>query len=556
MTRALDRLSGSEFDLVVIGGGVHGAFVAWDSAQRGLRVALVEQGDFAGATSGNSQRIIHGGLRYLQQLDLNRARESARERGILMRIAPHFVRPLPCLLALDRGREVPAPLLAAGLHLYGLLSREHGRSAGPRPALPSPRRISGRDCVELWPDLACIRPGGGLLFYDGYARDAERLVLAVLQSASRAGAHLANYARVVGPLRTGRSSTGVRAVDVLSSRPFDIRARMVVNCGGPWAAHIRGLLAGRDPGLKLVKAIVLATRPVVREPALGVPTRRQPARQHARAARARYLFFTPGRSVSLLGTWYASHDRRPDEFVITADEVAAMVAEVNASYPAAELRPGDVRRVHGGLLPADASAKGGDDPLCARRYRIDADGEDDDRPVVSIIGVKLTTARAVAARAVDYVVERLGVTRAPCRTHEHPLADGEDVLSQDPASARKAAAASGVSEDVAGYILDVYGSAGSGVLQHLRENPRWADPVSPASRVIGAQVVHAARSEMAQKLSDVVYRRTDLGAAGAPDAASLRACASILSSELGWTEARTRDEIAEAEATRLPVPGI
>lgn len=551
MKRALDRLSDSEYDLVVVGGGIHGAFAAWDGVQRGMRVALVEQGDFAGATSGNSQRIIHSGLRYLQQFDLARVRESARERRILMRIAPHFVRPLPCLLAMERGREVPPALLSMGLQLYRLLVRERSGPLGSGPAIPPPRRISGQECVNLWPELACVQPSAGLLYSDGYARDAERLVLAVLTSASRSGADLANYVRVVGPLRNGQPAVRVPVVDVLSNRAFEIRTRMVVNCSGPWAAHVRGRLCGRSHRQRLLKAVLLATKPIVRELALGVPARRPKVSPEFGATRDRYLFFTPDRSGSLLGTWYTVYERHPDEFSVTSDEIARIIEEVNQSYPAATLQLGDIRRVYGGLLPADRRPDGGADTVLARRHRIYDDGATPDPVVVSIVGVKFTTARAVAAQAVDHAVWKMGIRSAPCRTHEQPLFGGEDIPSHDSGLRKRVALESSLSEDMAGHILDVYGSRYESVLAHVRENPSWAAPVSPVSNVIGAQVVHAARHEMAQKLSDVVFRRTGLGASGTPDSTSLRTCAAILSSELDWTESRTREEVAEIESARV-----
>jgi glycerol-3-phosphate dehydrogenase len=555
MNRSLDRMSETEYDLAVIGGGIHGAFTAWDAALRGMKTALVEQGDFAGGTSGNSQRIIHSGLRYLQQLDLARVRESARERRILMRIAPHFVRPLTCLLAMERGREVPPALLAVGLQLYRTLVRGRSGSNGAGLGLLPPRRISGEECLRLSPELDGVHPGAGLLYQDGYARDAARLVLAVVASASRAGADVANYVRAGGPLRRGPDGARVPALDLLADREFEIRARVVIDCSGPWSAHVRGRLCGDAPRQKLLKAVVVGTRPILRDLALGVPSRRSESAPGTDAPRSRYLFFTPERGGSLLGTWYSLYDRHPDELHVTPEEVARIIEEVNRSYPAAGLATGDVRRVYGGLLPADPNAGGPAESALARRHRIVDDGRAADRNVVSILGVKLTTARGVAQEAVDRVVRRTGIRAAPCRTQDEPVAGGEEVASDDPGLRRRIAAESGVTEDVAGHILDVYGGAYPEVMGHVRENPGLAAPISPSSTVIGAQVVHAARREMARKLSDVVFRRTDLGAAGVPDPAALRACASILGSELGWTDARARGEVAEIEsATALRGP--
>lgn len=542
MTRSIARLTDTRHDLLVIGGGIQGAFVAWDAALRGLKVALVEQGDFAGSTSGNSQRILHGGFRYLQQLDWRRARESALERSCWFRIAPHHVRPLPVLVLTKPRGEPPPPLVSAGMMIYKLIIRS---GAGHSEAvLPPPRRVSAAECAALAPWLGAASRKPGILFHDGYARDADRLVLSVIRSAARVGAAIANYVRVTGPLR---GDSGVRAVDALSGRSLDIRARAVANCGGPWADEVRGLLGGARRPDRLVRAFLLATRREISGPAVGLPT----WGSGARGGPARYLFVTPTRSGSLVGTWYAPHTGGAGVLNVSEDEVAMAIRDVHRSGLAATVRRNDVLRVHAGLLPSSGRFEDGSGVSCARTPRVHVENLAGVGLVISLVGVKFTTARVLAERAVDEIANRLQARLSTSRTRDTLLAESGALTPDERRSVERLARERRIGDGVIGTMIDRYGSASHAMLRQTWAPP-LAGPVSPGSSVIGAQIAYAARSEMAQKLTDVVFRRTGLAEGGAVDEAALRACASLLGAELGWSESRMREEIAEVKSAESP----
>ncbi len=264
MQRTLTALASTAFDLLVIGGGVYGACVAWDATLRGLSVALVDKADFGGATSSNSLKTIHCGLRYLQHADFRRMRESIVERRTLMQIAPHLVHPLPVLLP-TYGHGLQGPeVFAVALLINDLVSVDRNRLRDSQKHLPRGRVISKRSCLQLLPELAPHGLTGDALFYDAQVYHSERLTLAFLRSAAQAGAVLANYVEVTGFRLNGDRVIGATARDVLSDEHVDIRAQTVVNASGPWVPHVQKLLnrpATARP-LRYAKAMNVITRPL------------------------------------------------------------------------------------------------------------------------------------------------------------------------------------------------------------------------------------------------------------------------------------------------------
>ena len=323
MKRDPARLSDEMYDVVVIGGGIYGACVAWDAALRGLSVALVEKGDFGHATSSNSLRLIHGGLRYLQHLDIRRMRRAIRERMIWMRIAPHLVHPLPVLVPTYghwiRGREV----LSLALKINDLISFDRNRLKDPEKYIPRGRLISRTECIQLLPGIEEEGLTGGALWYDCQMYNSERLILSILRSASEAGADVANYVEVTGFIREGDHARGVKARDVLRGDEIDIRAKIVINTGGPWIDKVLNLHnRSNHRRVRLSKAMNAVTRPLVRDCAVGLRMRERKASSNGfDAAASRLLFFTPWRRHTLVGTFQAPYGGDPDNFEITESDI-------------------------------------------------------------------------------------------------------------------------------------------------------------------------------------------------------------------------------------------
>ncbi len=540
MKRDLDRLTRQPFDLLVIGGGIYGACVAWDGAQRGLSVALLERGDFGGGTSANSLKVIHGGLRYLQEGNLSLVRRMARERAAWLRIAPHFVRPQPFAIPtfgrLSRHRAV----MRAALLANDWLSAGRNRGLPPAQRIPAGRILSR---TEFQARTGWLADGitGGALWTDAQMIDSERLLLAFLLSAAAAGAQVANQVAVNGLTRAGGEITGVTAVDRPTGRPLEIRAELVVNCAGAWS---EGLLPAAPPAAYPQSvALNLVTRPLPLDCSVGLPGR--PAGGPAGRSFPRTLFLVPWEDATLIGTLHLPWRGAPDEFQVTDEMIGSFLDGINRTYPPARLAPADVRLVHHGFLPLRAAGGG---PAEERLLR---DGEIWDHArqggparLLTVIGVKYTMARFVAEKTIDLALARLRRPAVPCRTRETPLFGAEE-----PVEFRLEAA--GIPAAAAGRLARTHGRAVGQIAALLRENPAWGEPVAAGRPVIQAEVIHAVRAEMALSLDDVVRRRLPLGAAGYPGDEALAACAGLMAGELDWDPARQQ---TEREAVRQVYP--
>jgi glycerol-3-phosphate dehydrogenase len=543
MKRELARLTDTTFDVAVVGGGIYGAAIAREASLRGLAVALVEKGDFASATSSNSHKIVHGGLRYLQHGDFFRVRESIRERSTLLRIAPHLVRVQSFLMPTYghglRGREA----LLAALSLNELVSFDRNRGLDRSRRIPPARMLSVPECSRLAPGIPREGLTGGALWYDGLMIDSERVALAFLMSAAEKGAAVANYAAATAALVRGGRLEGVRVRDALGGGELDLRARVVIDAGGPWS--VRGSVAGGDVAsggdVSLARALNLVLPPIVGEHAIGIGRRFLDAGGRARSDR-RLFFLVPWRGVTLAGTSYLPYQGTPDGLAITEAELETFVQEIVLAYPSIRLSPGDVRLVHAGLVPVSGRRELAADVELATRFQIrdHADG------MLSVTGVKYTTARGVAEAAVDRVAARLGLAARGSSSGDVPIFGGEFEDGIDRYVEQEVAAAPpGVSAEAIRHWVSAHGSRYRAVMALGAEDRQWLESVAEGSEVTGADIVHSIRQEMAVTLADVVFRRTGLGSAGDPGGRALEAAARIAARELGWSEARTSEELAE-----------
>jgi glycerol-3-phosphate dehydrogenase len=353
MRRDLSALVDGTFDLVVVGAGIHGACIAWDASLRGLSVALLDRGDFGAATSANSLRIIHGGLRYLSRVDLLRMLESIRERSILLRIAPDLVEPLPVLVPtyreLSRGRAA----FGAALRVNDLISLRRNRGLRPDRVLPPGRLISREECLRRFPWFAREGLNGGALWYDARVRHPERLTLGFIRSAAKHGAVPANYVEVNSIIVGDGKVQGVAATDVELGSRFEIRARAVVVAAGPWT---HDLLAGtlKQSESRAAARHALAVNVWINRPlasvALGVQALSGPPEDPI-CGGYRYLFATPQDEGTLLGTWYAADGNLSATAATRSLGVRTLIREFNQSCPGLELTANEVLGCQWGWLP-------------------------------------------------------------------------------------------------------------------------------------------------------------------------------------------------------------
>ena len=550
MQRNLTKIASDTYDLVVIGGGIYGACVAWDAVLRGLSTVLVEKQDFGAGTSSNSLKIIHGGFRYLQQVDLKRMRESIRERKILMRIAPHLVHLLPVLVPvyghLFKGRE----MMACALFLNDLIGFDRNRLSDPSKDIPKGRVLSKEECVKVLPGVETKDLTGAALWYDALAYNTERLVLSFLLSAIDKGARVANYTEVIEFLKDGKAVYGVRVRDVLTGDEFDIKSKMTINAGGPWQHQIRSLvgrLNGERP--KFAKAVNLVTRRIIADYAFGVSNVRKDEDEPEFLDQARFYFITPWREYSIVGTEYQYFQDSPDKLSITEQDITKLLAKINSFYPNANLKREDVYFHHVGLVPiADKSATNGSLSL-AKHYRIyDHKKIDGLEGLISVRSVKYTTARDVAEKTVNQVFRNFGKTPPKALSRTVPIYGGEINNFREFLEQEKMASSKRLPPEVVEHLIYTYGSKYFEVLKYVDQQPALGQTISDSTTVLKAEVIHAVKEEMALKLSDVVFRRTELGTAGNPGLASLNECASLMAQELGWDRHKIEEEIQETQA--------
>jgi glycerol-3-phosphate dehydrogenase len=529
-SRDLTRFAATPYDLLVIGGGIHGLAIAYEGASRGLRTALIDSGDFGAATSFNHQKTVHGGLRSLQSGSLRRARTCVLERRAFARMAPWLLRPLPFLVGTHRSVSRGRLAIRAAFKLESWLARDRNTAVEPELHLPAPRLVSKAATLRLFPGVRQDKLTGAAQWYDYQMVEGDRLTFAFAVAADRAGADLANYVEAVSPLRDGQRVTGFTAKNVLTGATLTIPARVTVNAAG---AHVGTIMAsfGVTRAVPLVKAMNLVTSRRASDIALAAPT-----------SRGRMLTLVPWRGYALIGTMQGPAVARPDDTRIRSSELAACIADANDAFPALKLTADDVRLVHRGLVPAVETGNGGVD---LRPWPAIHDHASDGAPgAVTVIGVKYSTARRVAEDTLAIVARRLGKRLPPSRTALTTL-PGAGIADHE-ALAIETARTLGLDLPIAviRHLIGRYAERGADIVRLMHEREALAAPIADNVPTLGAEVVHAIQYEMAQHLSDIVIRRTGLGNAGHPGAAAVRACAEIAARELDWDQEHVVEEIA------------
>ena len=530
MRRALDRLANETFDLLIVGGGVTGACVARDAAMRGLKVALVEKNDFAGATSAHNSKLVHGGLRYLRNFELGLVRESLKERRIWQRIAPHLVHPLPFLVPLYGGGFQARATLGIGLTLYDVLSFDKGWLRDPDQRLPNHDWLNAREALAAEPVLDGPGLMGAYRYYDAQMYAPERLALECLIEADGDGAAIANYVAAEKILSREGRVEGCTVRDVFGGTAFDVRARAALVAAGPWADIFLEQALGKPASHKLLrsKGIHVLVPAMTKSNALTV------------AADGGHFFVLPWHGHTLLGTTDTAFRSAPDAVGVSESDIATFFAFINKYLPGARLERGEVEHFYAGLRPLVDDGSG-DTYGASRRAELVDHGESDGMDgLFSAIGGKWTTSRDLAQGVVDTIVEKLSVKAAECETDEEPTAGGDVGRFADFLAGQRREHGDLPSIE---HLAHMYGTRLPDMLAEANNRPELRGAIGAAGDV-GAQVLFAVREEMALTLADVVMRRTCMGQIGTPSAAALEAAAKIMAGELGWSAERQVVEIA------------
>ena len=501
----LASVRGEKFDVIVIGGGIIGCGVARDAAMRGFRAALVERRDFGSGTTAASTRIVHGGLRYLEQLDFGLVRMDLKERETLLRIAPHLVEPLQFLIPFMSGMSVSPLKLRLGLTLYDALS--------PGTSLPRHRVLSASAARAADRCLEREEVRGAAAYFDARVDLPERLALENALDAEMHGATVLNYCEVIPPVIHEGATQRVRIRHTIDGDEAELSARVVVNATGAWWEQTASAQTGSRPArIRTTKGIHIVCPPLT-ESAVVLFS----------AIDRRLMFAIPRFGQTWIGTTDTDYEGDPADAHATDADVDYVLASVRPMFP--RLRLEDVRYTTAGVRAL--VRKSGRPSAVSRMDKIA-----DDVPsagIISILGGKITGYRAIAEEAVDAVCRKLGIT-ARCETATKPLPGARNTPPQPNGTP---------------FLRSLYGTRAAAVMALTDAAAELEEPLASEYPDIGAQVVFSVRSEHCRRVSDFIRRRTRLGASADQGWSATSRVAEMMGAELGWQPERIAAEIED-----------
>jgi len=512
------RLADDSFDLLVVGGGIYGAWIACDAARRGLRTALVERRDWAAGTSSASSKLIHGGLRYLETMRLHLVRHARKERARLARLAPHRVRSLEFLAPIYDGGRLGGLRMRAGLTIYDWL-------AGRSPSMPPHRRLAAAEVLRRAPYLARGGLRSGFLYSDGQTDDA-RLTLDVVAAAAAAGAACVNHATALEWRSAAGRISGALVRDAETERTIEVKARLCVDATGPWSGLLPGGPAAGARRLTRGVHLVLPALPGRDAVLFTAPQD------------GRVMFLLPWYGRTLVGTTDTDESGDPDATRVTDRDREYLLTAANRML-------GDMRWERGSILAESLGlrvfppGRVGEPSALSREWAFEATAPG----LMRSIGGKLTSARADAARLVDRILPALQRDAAPCATADTPLPSAPTGSFESwYVEALTAAAGAGLDSECAGAAAVRHGAHLPVLLDLVRQDPRLAWRLHPELPFCRAEVIMAVRHEMARTLEDVLRRRVPILLLATWRPKTADAVLELAAHELGWSDARRQSE--------------
>jgi glycerol-3-phosphate dehydrogenase len=531
LERYIEEHTENKFDLIIVGGGITGAAVAYIAAALGLSVALFEKKDYGGATSAATSKLIHGGLRYLANMEFKLVRESLRERRILGNIAPNFVYPLPFLLPNYKKWKGNIWKILTGMVLYDILSYDKKYTWDKSKRLPNHKTISYSKTIELEPNLKKSKLRNSFMFFDYQSIFPERLTLAFIKSAAEYGAKVSNYAPVEAfKYDNNNRITGVEVKDLLSGETKTVYADLIINCGGTWADKILNLAAKKDSPSHKVKrseGIHIITNKIASDHVVSLQKND-----------GGHLMIMPWRNHSLIGTTDREYNGDPDEYIVSKESLYEVIQAVNDNF-GKSISPSDIKHAYGGLRPlVDDQTKGS--YQTSRKYEVYDNAVDGINAMITVEGGKFTTSRSLASEVLNMVSKKLN------KSLSEPLSDnlylsGCEIRDMNQFMIKQHLNYTDFGKPTIEYISRNYGTDSKVVFQIARDNPQYAEVISHDGEIL-AEVVYAIKYESAKTLKDIMLRRTGIGTLGNPGKDILDKIIKIAAKMLNWDNARIEEE--------------
>jgi len=550
MNRNFKKITNTVFDIAIIGGGIYGVWIAFQGALQGLKVCLFDRGDFGSSTSANSLKIIHGGLRYLQHLDFKRMRQSILERRRLMKLAPHLIKPIPFVMPTYGHGLKGIEAFRAALWMNDVIGFDRNNGIHPDRCIPNGKTLNKRETFKMLPQCPGDDISGAALWYDCLALSTDRLLMSILLSAARAGASAFNYAEVIDFFYKDGAVSGLKVCDKLTSNEFTVHSKLVINASGPWVDRLLGLLPTppSTQNFHPSKGINLVTKQIFKDKAVGFQgSQKFEDADEVFSKGYRLFFIVPWNEYSLIGTKHLAYDGNPSNFKIEQSDVQDFLGEVNAAYPPLKLTQRDVIGVYGGMLPENPTSKRSQDVQLEKHSRIiDHQADNGLKGLITVIGVKWTTARLVAEKVLDLVRKKLRKKMIDLRNRDVVISGGDfrnlSALMQSGMEALPAE----LPDYCKIHILRTFGSEYTKILQYMRDEPAFSRPLTDDSPVTRAQIIHAVQAEMACRLSDIVMRRTDIALSPSFGEGLITKCGQLAALYFKWSQKELTQEIKHA----------
>ncbi len=523
-------MENNKYDIIIIGGGINGAGIAREAAERGLSVYLAEKNDFAFGATFRSTKLIHGGLRYLEHYEIGLVRESLREREILLKTAPHLVKPIKFVIPVYDDHKYGYGKVRLGLIAYDMLSYDK--------SLENHTSYSCEELKKIEPNIRTKNCEGGFIYFDCQVPFPERLCLENILLAKEAGADIHNYTEVIDLIENNNQIIGVKVRDALSGEESEVFCRMVVNASGPWVDDVLDLknsssekkMGGTKGSHILIPMFQGGPRNAVYVP----------AHQDGRP-----FFIIPWRDYYWVGTTDIRFNGELDHVQSSQDEIDYLLREVNFVFPMAQITKQDVHYSLAGIRPLPVTESDTEEADITRRHLIFDHEKEGIEGLISIIGGKLTTYRSLAEETVDFVYDKFDQESQQCHTKDKPLWGGaiQNIHEFINDNVPKYSSRYGLEEAQIAYLITIYGSKFHAVLDLIDLKPKLKSKICKKNLDIKAQIVFSLQHEMPRTLADIYLRRTGIGTGACKGMDCVKNGAKVMGKYLGWNRKRIKQEV-------------